>query len=62
MLGFGSRSWFARHTARFFRPQRFACVFFRCLMENTGFLYASRGATRIQPECLALHAWNGSFW
>jgi hypothetical protein len=48
MLGFGSRSWFAHHSAGFFRPQRFACGFFRYLMENTGFSYASRGAIRIQ--------------
>ena len=37
-------------------------VFFRCLMENTGFSYASPGPLGSRLNRLAFHAWNGSFW
>jgi hypothetical protein len=43
---------FPRHRT-FLSAQRFVRVFFRCLMENSGFSYASRDATWIQTSCYA---------
>jgi hypothetical protein len=57
----------ARHTSatdltQYLLADLIVRVFFRCLMENTGFYYASPGPLGSRPNRLAFHAWNGSFW